>query len=128
MVDGSSINMDNKVLSELKFVLKSCKKYLDENNEILKSKVQSDILNMNEELITILLNNEILNKTFFKNVNGILVFDKVSFSWTINSSEFLPNSFTIFKNKIGLIDENNGFISHNDNVFLSFPYKDCILD
>ena len=119
--------MDNKVLTELKSVLGKCEKYLDENNEILKSKVQSDVLNMNEELISLLVSNEILNKTFFKNVNGTLVFDKVSFSWTVNSSEFLPNSFTAFKNKIGLVDENNNFIKQSNDVVLSFPYKDCVL-
>ena len=120
--------MDNKVLTEIKNVLGKCEKYLDENNEILKSKVQSDVLNMNEELISLLVNNEILNKTFFKNINGTLVFDKVSFSWTINSSEFLPNSFTAFKNKIGLVDENNNFIKQYSDVVLSFPYRDCVLE
>lgn len=52
----------------------------------------------------------------------------MSFSWTVNSSEFLPNSFTMFKNKIGLVDQKNELISHTEDVVLSFPYKDCVLE
>lgn len=120
--------MNNKILHEIKKSFGECKKYLDENNEILKSKILSDVLNMNNDLLTILLNNENLKNYFFKEINGVLVFDKVSFSWVLNSSEFLPNSFTSFKNKIGLIDKNNNYISRNDDVSLAFPYKDCVLE
>ncbi|MCH5180179.1 MAG: site-specific DNA-methyltransferase [Erysipelotrichales bacterium] len=119
--------MNNKVIEELKYVLESHEKYLDEDKKILKSKIQSDALNMENELISLLLCNETLKRTFFSNINGTLVFDKVAFSWIINSSEFLPNSFTSFKNKIGLLDENSNFLKQTDNVVLSYPYKECVL-
>jgi len=38
----------------------------------------------------------------------------------------LPDSYTIFKNKIGLTIDNE-FIEERKDIVLSWPYKDCIL-
>jgi len=40
----------------------------------------------------------------------------------------LPDSYTAFKNKIGLVDEKDEFISEKKEVVLSWPYKDCVLE
>lgn len=52
----------------------------------------------------------------------------MGFGWTINNREFLPDSYTRFKNKIGLADENGDMISTSHKVELVFPYKDCVLE
>lgn len=83
---------------------------------------------MNKELLHILLSNPKLKNNFFTDVDGVLVFDKNKFTWTIENKEFLPDSYTRFKQKIGLIDSNERFISSNNDVVLSFPYKDCVLE
>lgn len=83
---------------------------------------------MNKELLHILLSNPKLKNHFFTDVEGVLVFDKNKFTWTIENKEFLPDSYTRFKQKIGLIDSNERFISSNNEVVLSFPYKDCVLE
>lgn len=83
---------------------------------------------MNKELLHILLSNPKLKNHFFTDVDGVLVFDKNKFTWTIENKEFLPDSYTRFKQKIGLIDSNERFISSNNDVVLSFPYKDCVLE
>ena len=41
--------------------------------------------------------------------------------------EFLPDSYTRYKNKIGLVDGNGQYISNSNDVELVFPYKDCVL-
>ena len=56
-----------------------------------------------------------------------MIFDKVNFSWVLNNKEFLPNSYTSFKNKIGLIDKNNQFLTSKNDIVLSWPFKDCLL-
>lgn len=61
-------------------------------------------------------------------VGGVKVFDKVGFAWVINNRQFLPDSYTRFKNKIGLADENGDLISQSGKVELVFPYKDCVLE
>ena len=41
--------------------------------------------------------------------------------------EFMPHSFTAYRNKIGLTDLHGNFISNIPDVVLAFPYKDCML-
>ena len=55
------------------------------------------------------------------------MFDKQGFLNFLESKDFLPDSYTAFKNKIGLTDRNGNYLSDNDDVVLSFPYKDCVL-
>ncbi len=96
--------------------------------KLLRNKVAEDALKMDPELLKILLNNPPLKDKFFKEVNGILVFDKVEFNYVINNKQFLPDSYTRFKQKIGLIDSKGEYITEKNDVVLSFPYKDCVLE
>jgi adenine-specific DNA-methyltransferase len=102
--------------------------FFSDDGNLLRNAVYEATMSMDKDLIKLLLSDKKIKETFFEDVDGILVFDKVKFGWTINNKEFLPDSYTRFKNKIGLIDENNQFISNSGNVVLSFPYKDCILE
>lgn len=74
-----------------------------------------------------LLSNKITKEHFFKEVDEIVVFDKIEFGWVISNREFLPDSYTRYKNKIGLMSSNGNYISTSNDVELVFPYKDCIL-
>ncbi len=85
-------------------------------------------MKMDERLIRLLLLNEETNARFFADVDGVKVFDKMGFAWVINNRQFLPDSYTRFKNKIGLVDENGDLISNSGKVELIFPYKECILE
>lgn len=46
----------------------------------------------------------------------------------VNNRQFLPDSYTRFKNRIGLINSRGDLISQTNDVVLSFPYKDCVLE
>ena len=116
--------MLNKKIENL---LKSNKKYISEKNEILKAKVYEDAVNINKELIELLLSDGKVRETYFTEINGILVFDKQGFLNFLESKDFLPDSYTAFKNKIGLTDRNGNYLLDNDDIVLSFPYKDCVL-
>lgn len=102
-------------------------KYKAEDGKLLKAVVYSDVMAMNETLLTLLLSNENVKETFFKDVQGTLVFDKQKFAWFMESKEFLPDSYTSYTNKIGLT-HNGSFISQTNDVVLDFPYKDCVLE
>lgn len=102
-------------------------KYKAEDGKLLKAVVYSDVMVMNETLLTLLLSNEDVKETFFKDVQGTLVFDKQKFAWFMESKEFLPDSYTSYTNKIGLT-HNGNFISQTNDVVLDFPYKDCVLE
>ena len=120
--------MSENLNNTLEEILKKDKKYVTEDGKILKAKVYEDTMNMDSNLIRLLANNERIKKSFFTNIDGILVFDKQKFAWFIDSKDFLPDSYTSFKNKIGLIDRNRNYISSNNDVVLAFPFKDCFLE
>ena len=81
-----------------------------------------------KNLLKLLLENKATKKHFFTKVGDIMVFDKRKFCWIVNNRQFLPDSYTRFANKIGLIDDRAQFISQTENVQLVFPYKDCLLE
>lgn len=107
--------------------LKSNEEYVTEDGKLLKTKVYSDAIAMNETLIESLMSDEKIKQHFFKNIKGNYVFDKQKFAWLVESKEFLPDSYTIFSNKVGLTVDNK-YLSQNKDVVLSFPFKDCVLE
>lgn len=109
-------------------VLKSDERFVTEDGTFLRNAVYEAAMKMDEGLIRLLLANGETRTRFFAEVDGIKVFDKMGFAWVINNRQFLPDSYTRFKNKIGLIDENGEFISASGKVELVFPYKDCVLE
>lgn len=117
----------SRFYDKLENLLKSKEKYIAEDGTLLKAKVYEDIQTMNKELIKLLLSDEEIKKTFFVDVDGTLVFDKSKTAWTVESKEFLPDSYTAYANKIGLTVRGE-YLSGKNDVVLDFPYKDCILE
>ncbi|CAC13570.1 TYPE III RESTRICTION-MODIFICATION SYSTEM: METHYLASE [Mycoplasmopsis pulmonis] len=119
--------MKKNIFDLVEDLLKTKTKYVSEDGKLVKTLISSDIMTMNESLLSLLLSNEEIKKTFFKNINGTLIFDKQKFAWFIESKEFLPDSYTKYTNKIGLT-HNGDFISSTNDVVLDFPFKDCVLE
>ena len=117
-----------KFLDELKKVLISDERFVGESNQIIKTKVSNAARANDEKLLKDLINNDLLKESFFTKIDDIYVFDKNKFVWILESKEFLPDSFTMYKNKIGLVDSNNNLISQKQDVSLVWPYKDCVLE
>lgn len=109
-------------------VLKSDERFVAEDGTFLRNAVYEAAMKMDQGLIHLLLSNEETCTRFFADVDGVKVFDKIGFAWVINNRQFLPDSYTRFKNKIGLADENGDLISASGKVELVFPYKDCVLE
>lgn len=108
-------------------LLRQDERFFSTDGKLLRNKVYEAAMQTDEELLKILLGDEDCIKNFFKDVAGVKVFDKIKFGWAINNRQFLPDSYTHFKNKIGLADSNENFISTSNDVALFFPYKDCLL-
>lgn len=121
--------MDNQHLyHELYDVLRMEDRYCTDAGELIKSNIQEDALNLTPSLLKLLLANEYLNRHFFRDVDGIRVFDKVAFQKLIMNKQFLPDSYTAYKNKIGLTTDDGRFITDSREVVLAWPYKDCMLE
>ena len=117
-----------KFLEILEETLKQDSRFVGEDGRILKTKVYDACMGMDGLLLERLINNKTLKCHFFVEVNGTLVFDKMKFAWVLESREFLPDSYTTFKNKIGLADSKGNLISQQSDVTLVWPYKDCVLE
>lgn len=118
------MNFYNEVLD----VLKSDERFFSDDGQLLRNAVYEAAMQMDAKLIKALYANEETRKHFFTDVDGIAVFDKVGFGWVINNREFLPDSYTRYKNKIGLVNNKGEYISASNDVELVFPYKDCVLE
>lgn len=113
---------------ELEQLLRMNSRYCMDDGTLLKNRIVEDALSLNPLLVKLLLDNDKIKAVFFQDVEGVVVFDKVKFQRFVSDTQFLGGSYTMFKNKIGLTDENGRFISESREVVLSWPYKDCVLE
>jgi len=115
------------ILDELTELL-STDSRLVSDGKLLKNKIVELALAMDPSLLKLLLKKASVKKHFFTDVERTLVFDKIKFQHFVSNKAFLPDSYTAFKNKIGLVNENGDYISESKEVVLAWPYKDCILE
>ena len=93
-----------------------------------KNKLAELARQYNPELLNLLMSEEKISQHFFATLEtGVLVFKKDVFLQFLNNKEFLPDSFTAYKTKIGLATGDK-YLSENQEVVLNFPYKDCVLE
>ena len=97
------------------------------DNELFKNNVVEAALKLDTDLIKLLLTDDKAKETFFNDIEGVMVFDKVKFQQFVSNKQFLPDSYTAFKNKIGLT-ANGEYLTEAHEVVLDFPYKDCVLE
>jgi len=114
------------LLSDLTVLLKKDERFVAEG-KLLKNPVTEAALQLDPVLLKLLLSNKTMKKHFFRDVEGVLVFDKIEFQKFVSNKSFLKDSYTAFSNKIGLTSDDE-FISESNNVVLSWPHKDCILE
>ena len=121
--------MDNQNLfSELESLLRMDSAYSTEDGTLLKNTIVEAALALRPDLIAKLLTHDGLKRNFFTEISGVMVFDKVKFQKFVMNKRFLPDSYTSFKNKVGLTNEDGDFLSESREVVLSWPYKDCVLE
>ncbi len=118
----------NNFFTEIENLLRAEERYFSQDGDFLRNAVYEDAMKMEPALIKLLLSNETAKSKFFRMVDGVAVFDKIEFGWVINNREFLPDSYTRYKNKIGLANSRGDYISTSNDVELVFPYKDCVLE
>lgn len=121
--------MDNNTLiNHLHSVLMKDSRFRTDDGQLIKNAIVEAALNLDATLISYLLSDELICRQFFITVNDVKVFDKVRFQRFVMNKSFLPDSYTAFKNKVGLTNENGDFLSESREVVLSWPYKDCVLE
>lgn len=121
--------MNNRNLfTELEKLLRMDSTYCTEDGTLLKNTIVEAALALRPDLIAKLLTHDGLKRNFFTEISGVMVFDKIKFQKFVMNKRFLPDSYTSFKNKVGLTNEDGDFLSESREIVLSWPYKDCILE
>lgn len=119
--------MDIPFIRKLETVLKQDERLRADNNNLLKNKAVELANKLDEGLIKIIFGDAELKGAFFKKVGELTLFDKDLFIEFVSNKEFLPDSFTAFKNKIGLAVDRD-YLKQGREVTLVWPYKDCVLE
>ena len=108
-------------------LLKSGPDYVDESGELLRARLIDHAYKLDHNLIRLLLTENEIAEKFFEEVDGRWIFNYNTFVRYVRSKDFLPGSYTQFRNKIGLNIDGKS-LSERGEVSLVWPYKDCVLE
>lgn len=114
----------NEKLTEL---LKTDPRLVDENGELVIAAVQDHAWKIDHALVRLLLRDEEIKAKFFEEIDGYWIFNTNLFIDFISQKNFLDNSYTRFRNRIGLTIGGK-FLRERGEVALAWPYKDSVLE
>jgi len=122
------VNMDNNKLKQLvEKVLKKDERLWDENKTDLNEILLIDLVeHIDEKVIELLLQEKKIREKFFVKIKDVFVFKTNDFRFFMEENK-VDNSYTAYKNRIGLTDGKK-FLKDTNDVVLDFPYKDCVLE
>ena len=120
--------MDNKKLKKtIEKVLKADERiWNEEKTELNETKLIDLLEHIDKKIINLLLKEKELRKKFFVKIEDAYVFKTNDFQFFMEENK-VNNSFTKYKNRIGLTDGKR-YLKDTNDVVLDFPYKDCVLE
>ena len=116
-----------KLYETLERQLKKEPNFVADNGDLKKWVILNKAQSFDEELIGLLLENDELKNKFFVNVKDVMVFNQNLFVQFLEQKNYLNDSYTQFKNKVGLTI-NGKLLKQNNDVALVWPFKDCVLE
>lgn len=118
--------METELIKELNGVLKAFPQYWD--GEKLHRSMVIDAINQKEpNLIKALISNDKIKSLYSTDIDRILLFDFEKLTSLLKYKEFWNDSFTKYRNTVGLTSEGK-YLNYNSDVVLDFPFKDCVLE
>jgi len=108
-------------------ILKTDSRFVDDEGELVKAAVIDRAWKIDRDLVKLLLSKPDIKKKFFDEIEGNWIFNINTFIEYISDKNFLANSYTRFRNRIGL-NINGKFLRERGEVYLVWPYKDCVLE
>ncbi len=124
MPENNIMKPFNEKLIEL---LKTDPRFVDDEGELIKAAVIDRAWKIDRDLVKLLLSEPEIEKKFFDEIEGHWIFNINTFIEYISDKNFLANSYTRFRNKIGL-NISGKFLRERGEVSLVWPYKDCVLE
>ena len=124
-MQGSS--MAKSFSEKLIDILKTDSRFVDDEGELIKAAVIDRAWKIDRDLVKLLLSKPDIKEKFFDEIEGHWIFNINTFIEYISDKNFLANSYTRFRNKIGL-NIAGKFMRERGEVSLVWPYKDCVLE
>jgi adenine-specific DNA-methyltransferase len=116
-----------KLYESLEKQLKKEPNFVTDNGELKKWVVINKAQNYDAELIGLLLDDKELKTKFFLDIKGVLIFNQSLFVQFLEQKNYLNDSYTAYKNKVGL-NIDGKYLKQRNEVALVWPFKDCILE
>ena len=116
-----------KLYETLEKQLKKEPNFVTDNGELKKWVVINKAQNYDAELIGLLLDDKDLKAKFFLDIKGVLVFNQSLFVQFLEQKNYLNDSYTSYKNKVGL-NIDGKYLKQRNEVALVWPFKDCVLE
>lgn len=113
--------------TELIDLLKTDPRFVDDDGELIIAAVQDRTWKIDHDLVKLLLSDEEIKARFFDEIERHWVFNINTFIDYVSQKNFLDNSYTRFRNRIGLTIGGK-FLRERGEVALAWPYKDCVLE
>ncbi len=116
-----------KLYESLEKQLKKEPNYVTDSGELKKWVVIHKAQNYDAELIGLLLDDKELKEKFFLDIKGVLVFNQSLLIQFLEQKNYLNDSYTAYKNKVGL-NIDGKYLKQRNEVTLVWPFKDCVLE
>lgn len=116
-----------KLLETLEKTLKKEPNFITDNGELKKWVIINKAQNYDEELIELLLSENELKEKFFKKIKDVTIFNQALFIQFLEQKNYLNDSYTQYKNKVGLTIDGK-YLKQRNEISLVWPFKDCILE
>ena len=108
-------------------LLKADPRFVDDEGELVHAAIQDRAWKIDRDLVKLLLSDKEVKAKFFDEIEGHWIFNLNTFIAYISQKNFLDNSYTRFRNRIGLT-VGDKYLHERGDVALVWPYKDAVLE
>ncbi|PIU56388.1 MAG: DNA methylase, partial [Chloroflexi bacterium CG07_land_8_20_14_0_80_51_10] len=109
--------------TKLTDLLKTDLRFVDDEGELVLAAVQDAAWKTDRALVKLLLSDPDIKEVFFEEIEGHWIFEVNKFIDYTAQKNFLDNSYTRFRNRIGLTIGDK-YLRKRGDVALVWPYKD----
>ena len=108
-------------------LLKTDPRFVDDEGELVLAAVQDRAWKIDRDLVKLLLSDKDIKAKFFEEIDRHWIFNTNTFIDYVSQKNFLDNSYTRFRNRIGLT-VGDKYLRERGDVALVWPYKDTVLE
>jgi adenine-specific DNA-methyltransferase len=118
--------MDTVLLQILKDIFKKFPQFWN-GEKLQRSLVIDAIQKKDPQVIKALIANEKVKSIYGTEIDDVLIFDFDKLASLLKYKEYWADSFTKYRNKVGLTSSGK-YLDYSSDVVLDFPFKDCVLE